>query len=780
MMKLKRIIAASLAAFLVLGAVPFFKTETIEQVYADNSQDDRDYVIVSLGDSYSAGEGAEPFFGQNQSWDDKLKDWDFLAHRSQEAWSGYLTLKKADGSLVKMNEHRGENWFFVASSGAVTKDIKDWQEKEYDRDGYTGTEDLAPQIDVFSQDGSIHYGKKFDVVPADKKIDYVTITIGGNDVGFSNVVTEAYKFAFNDTNDLRALINTAWQHFYHPYVTKYGNEKDAIRDRIKQTYRDIDQALKDRGSDDAAIIVAGYPTLIDENGSLGGNIIIDALGFTPEEAHIINDNVKKFNHEIACVVEECKAEGIKICFVDVEEAFAGNEAYTSGGFLNKVCIVKKDQDLKGGPSAYSIHPSKKKGSNPRKEPAEDGISAYALCVQAKLDYLENGGAAEEWPELTRSEEREVVLVLDTSGSMSGEPLQQTQIAACNFVEKVLEQDASVGIVSYSSNAYRRANFTRNAEGLKETINSLYATGGTNIDEGLQRADEMLASSTAKKKIIVLMSDGMVNEGREGEELYSFADEIKAKDVYIYTLGFFTELSQSEKAEAQYVMDRIASQGNHYEVDNTENLTAFFDDIADQLNGQRYIYYEINSPVDVQIRYDGEILDSSENNQNNRTNFGTIIYIESEDGGDVYYEEDSGDDSPNGVDNRVKIVRLKEGANYKVHMTSRVDGMLNFRIGLMDEDGNYTDFRNFNNIKIANNSQIETTANNSDVTEIKIDEDGDGKYDVKYRAGKNGMAEKIDNTGIMKTTYIILVVGVVIAAAVRVIILFTKDPVIKVE
>ena len=30
-----------------------------------SGDDDRDYVIVSFGDSYSSGEGVEPFYGQD-------------------------------------------------------------------------------------------------------------------------------------------------------------------------------------------------------------------------------------------------------------------------------------------------------------------------------------------------------------------------------------------------------------------------------------------------------------------------------------------------------------------------------------------------------------------------------------------------------------------------------------------------------------------------------------------------------------------------------------------
>ncbi len=65
-------------------------------------------VMVSLGDSYSSGEGIEPFYGQNESTADKVKNQDWLAHRSEKSWPGRLTLEGVNGS---MSQNRNDNWF---------------------------------------------------------------------------------------------------------------------------------------------------------------------------------------------------------------------------------------------------------------------------------------------------------------------------------------------------------------------------------------------------------------------------------------------------------------------------------------------------------------------------------------------------------------------------------------------------------------------------------------------------------------------------------------------
>ena len=145
------------------------------------------------------------------------------------------------------------------------------------------------------------------------------------------------------------------------------------------------------------------------------------------------------------------------------------------------------------------------------------------------------------PVRTTSDERDIVLVLDVSGSMSGTPMEETKKASTNFIETVLKQDASIGLVTYDSYATCVSDFSVNEQALKNAVSSIYSGGTTNIDAGLTTAKSMLENSNAKKKIIVLMSDGLPNEGREGDALISFADEIKEEGILIYTLGFFEDL-----------------------------------------------------------------------------------------------------------------------------------------------------------------------------------------------------------------------------------------------
>ena len=936
--------------------------------------DSEQQIIVSLGDSYSSGEGIEPFYGQDEDISKKVNNPDWLAHRSQSAWSGMLTLPSVNG---KMSDNKDANWFFVAASGAVTDNMFSGFNKEYKKGKYSGNYELAPQLDIFDElDG--------------KKADYVTLTLGGNDAGFSDVITSCVTGSTHlNFGGLSDKLNNTWKEYF---------KEGGIRDKLYKAYNDI----ADKAGDQAQIIVAGYPRLLNWE---GGFMI------SKEEAALVNNNVSKFNDAIESIIQNCRGLGMKISFVSVEDAFDGHEAYSSDPYINEVMFLAKSQDLKDFmvASAYSVHPNKQ------------GAQAYASCVQAKINELENdqfagnyntkltltvydandyiydnytieidgkefvgplkwglfkkdytktisvdeakqikinlpkgdysitvidgldenffyrkdvkirpnakqdeliyrtdfgqvliqedsgnktennflaenlpvdaveynghyyylytGGIASTYDEAAQycnskggylatltskeendfvyayisqlgcesayfglsdsvseghwewctgeplyytnwhsgepngensnedyalfyykysdgswndgdfsgrtvnagnaficewgdysigqtqvpggektSAERNIVLSLDVSGSMSGTPMEETKKASENFINTVLEQDASIGIVTYDDMSNIASGFSADRAALQSIVSELYDSGGTNIEAGLRDAQWMLEKTNSKKKIIVLMSDGEPNDGLLDEDLIAYANEIKKSGTIIYTIGFFESLS--ERSYAQYLMESIASDGCHYEVANADELAFFFEDMADQINGQKYIYVRIACPVDVSVTFDGETLDSSEENFSSRTSFGTLTF------------EENREEMDSGLDDRVKVLRLKDGAEYNLKLTGTGHGIMNYTIGFMDENGDYSDLRRFENIKVTRRTRIDTVAASSDDSTLNIDEDGDGKYDIRLRAEANGYGEEVATS--YWIIYVIIGAAVFIILDIVAIVIYTKS------
>ncbi|MBQ8697229.1 MAG: VWA domain-containing protein, partial [Clostridia bacterium] len=341
----------------------------------------------------------------------------------------------------------------------------------------------------------------------------------------------------------------------------------------------------------------------------------------------------------------------------------------------------------------------------------------------------------DWYEDHMIVEREVVLVLDISGSMDGTPMTETKEAAKGFVDSVLDAKAAVSLVTYDTYAEVRMGFTRRESALKSSIDSIYTRGSTNIYDGLRVAAESFDGSEAKKKIIVLMGDGVPNEGLQGEDLYEYADSLREQGIYIYALGFFHNLGDYDKAYAQDILRNIADEGSYHDVADAADVSFVFDDVAEEITGERKIYIRIACPVDVEVICDGETL--SKNNP--RTSFGSLSFElpEGEEGESDTSEDVAIEDNTSSV----KIVRLKEGLDYDINIEGTGNGSMDYTIGFMNADGEYDDFREFRNVKIKRTTLISTKANYSDTTTMTVDEDGDGKDDYVYRAEKDSRAEK---------------------------------------
>lgn len=346
---LKGFVSKALAATMLLSLLPANAVAAGEDPV----------VVVSLGDSYSSGEGIPAFYGQEKAWEQRVYDEDWLAHRSTKSWPGLIEIPNVSGKLnnynVKQTNSSKCKWYFGAVSGAETKHFsKSTQRKDtYKRlslfKTLKTTSYLPKQADIFNK------------VSGD--VDYVTLTIGGNDMGFVDVITtcatgSTYLHFGSGKLKLEKQIDEIWAGY------------STIRSNIKSVYTDI----KAKAGAQANIIVAGYPKLLDKEGK--GVLISE------KEATIVNQNVTKFNNSIADIVNECRNQGMNIYFVDVENEFdkdGGHQAYSDNAWINSIILTKQDQDLEqnGFVSAYSIHPN------------EEGAKAYARCVNAKIREIEN-------------------------------------------------------------------------------------------------------------------------------------------------------------------------------------------------------------------------------------------------------------------------------------------------------------------------------------------------------------------------------------------------------
>ena len=178
---------------------------------------------VAMGDSYSSGEGVDPY---DSGTDDDFGDNRNQCHRSRDAWGRHVTPNGYTSPLLDYVDQLGTSVDLIACSGATTRNVVVDGVEQYPGEGGT----------------QINQGK---LSPA---TDLVTISIGGNDVGFSNIVTACAKNGC-------AAGHVGGQSVY-----------DYAADTVAALPGRLDQALSQikAHAPNATVILLGYPRLFSD------------------------------------------------------------------------------------------------------------------------------------------------------------------------------------------------------------------------------------------------------------------------------------------------------------------------------------------------------------------------------------------------------------------------------------------------------------------------------------------------------------------------------------
>jgi lysophospholipase L1-like esterase len=201
---------------------------------------------VALGDSYSSGTGTRTYFDSN-------------CQRSIYAYPYLLSQRRANTTLV-----------FAACSGATTTD-----------------------------------GLNTQVTQLNSTTKFVTITIGGNDAGFSSVITECAKPAW--ASDCAGKVTTA-QNFI----------RNTLPGRLNNVYTQIQSR-----SPTATVIVLDYPRLFNGEDCNAGT------WFSPDDETRLNATA-----DLLRDTTKARAAAYGFVFKDVIPSFIGHAVCDNPEWLN--------------------------------------------------------------------------------------------------------------------------------------------------------------------------------------------------------------------------------------------------------------------------------------------------------------------------------------------------------------------------------------------------------------------------------------------------------------
>lgn len=139
---------------------------------------------------------------------------------------------------------------------------------------------------------------------------------------------------------------------------------------------------------------------------------------------------------------------------------------------------------------------------------------------------------------------DIVIALDISGSMLARDFTPDRITAAKEMATkfVLDRRTDrLGLVVFAGESFTQSPLTTDHVSLINLINKVESgmiTDGTAIGNGLATAVNRLKESTAKSKVVILLTDGVNNSGQIAP--LTAAEIAKTLGIRVYTIGIGTE------------------------------------------------------------------------------------------------------------------------------------------------------------------------------------------------------------------------------------------------
>jgi hypothetical protein len=306
MMRAVRLVLAVCAA--IVAVVAF--------VPAASAADVSGGVYVALGDSFASGEGSPGF---DAGTDDRAN----TCHRSETAWARQLGVPRD---------------YLLACSGALIEDVIGVGTAGTPRLGANGRPNQGRPDDVTQL--SRLTAIRDSLAAAGSHIALVTVTLGGNNLGFSDIIRDCRRPRGNCLSD---------------YDTKVVRKMDEVGKALTGAYRQIAAVVPG-----AKVVVVGYPDIVPRAG-------IDWYKCNWAKANE-RRRVQRLEGALDGILRNAAARA-GVAFISIRGALAGHELCTHDSWVHPITAL-----FDGNPLT-----NKRQG-----HPTPPGQTAMAAAVRSQI------------------------------------------------------------------------------------------------------------------------------------------------------------------------------------------------------------------------------------------------------------------------------------------------------------------------------------------------------------------------------------------------------------
>jgi Ca-activated chloride channel family protein len=199
---------------------------------------------------------------------------------------------------------------------------------------------------------------------------------------------------------------------------------------------------------------------------------------------------------------------------------------------------------------------------------------YLLAGQKQTSYIRVGLTGIPINDTGRRTAVNVAIVLDKSGSMTGEKLRKAKDAALASIDRLGPNDI-VSVIAYDQtvDVIVPATKVSDRQMLRASIERLSAGGSTALFAGVSKGAAEVRKFLDRQRVnrIILLSDGQANVGPSSPaDLGNLGASLIKEGISVTTLGLGLDYNED-------LMTQLArkSDGNHYFIENSSDLARQF-------------------------------------------------------------------------------------------------------------------------------------------------------------------------------------------------------------
>lgn len=176
------------------------------------------------------------------------------------------------------------------------------------------------------------------------------------------------------------------------------------------------------------------------------------------------------------------------------------------------------------------------------------------------------------------------LVIDKSGSMAGQPIEDAKLAAKAYVRTVNETE-KISIITFNQTVETLVSLSNDKPRIESVIDSISAQGDTSVYDALSKA--VTENAGCSRKAIIVLSDGD-DTSSINANVESVIREANQENVPVFSVGLKGE--GFNPTPIQSISDKTG--GQYLEAPNSDNISELYEKFIEQLDNQYIIQVDL--------------------------------------------------------------------------------------------------------------------------------------------------------------------------------------------